>query len=1081
MDVNESGLTATSMPTTSTAQSLINDQRLIEAGFPCHQVGAETQRERGASSALPPLYYLHVWWARRPLTPSRAAILASLLPADADPEQFIRDLGIVRWQAKLGEQRWTLTGDTITKRLYQEDDGSWVLPVDKTVLKAVDKEQQRREACREMIDQLEEGSPEFQEDPMVQDWKTEVQELPSMGVYVGAKLEVVQATADPAGVKEKIEFAKRDDVKQVLGKAIRWDPEDSYGYSRAFATPIQPLPESQRKVVLDPTSGGGSIPFEALRLGHKVIANELNPVASVILKATLDYPVRFGESLLDDIEEWGEKLREKVEARMAPFTPFSPIPADQRAKLEAHLHKHPELVEEYATEHDHMGLLYCRQVTCPHCAGDAPLLNSLWLAKEGEKWGVAVKPQPDRTVRFEPFEVTNGNRGPNGEDLDAGTVSRGVGQCVHCHQAISGDEIKRQARGESELGKWKDVLYCVVGIRIEPKLDKHGKVQRFASGERKGEVKTQKVRYFRAPNDTDLQALQAAEYELEERRLDFEMKGLVPNEPFPPGNDMRPVNYGMPTWADLFTPRQLLGHLSVMETLQDAKSEILNELGEEKGRAVITYLQFAIDKIVDYNSRQTRWIPQRGTISGTFSRHDFSLKWTFGEMVYSGPSSGFRWGLSQAMAAYKGIEELVEERGKVGLTEGDSRQFQGSATHMPEVEDHSVDAVVMDPPYYDNVQYSELSDFYYVWQKKTLGDLYPGWFDHEVTDKALEAVANPARDGSAKGAKARYEELMQGIFAESKRVLKPEGIMTLMFTHKSSDAWETLTNSLIKAGWDITGTYPVDSEFGASTHQLNLAAAASTIFIACRPADRTDREPSSWAYEVKSKLEAAVREGLVEFERLKLNPVDRMIASWGRALRVYSAHWPVQDGDEEVPPTRAMQEAARVVAEEEVSRLSGGLVTVDDLDAESRLAVIALGINGLGDFAFDDALQMSRSLSFRLQNRNGNYRVSDDMVAYANVGEDERAAPLAIKGNKLRLLKPEERAAARLDNPQTLWDVLGGLIVTYRDGGIVAARNFLAQHGKRDSEALRGLLKVWAKECRDDELKREAQLIDYEL
>ncbi|UYO73960.1 DUF1156 domain-containing protein [Halomonas qinghailakensis] len=1075
---------------------LSNDQRLIEAGFPCHQVGAETQRERGASSALPPLYYLHVWWARRPLTPSRAAILASLLPADADSEQFIRDLGIVRWQAKLGEQHWTLINDTITKRLYQEEDGQWVLPVDKTVLAAVEKEQQRRKTCREMIVQLEDASPEFQEDPVVQGWKTDVQELPTMGVYVGGKLGVIHATADPAGVKDKIEFAKRDDVKQVLDKAIRWDPEDSYGYSRAFATPIEPLPESQRKVVLDPTSGGGSIPFEALRLGHKVIANELNPVASVILKATLDYPVRFGESLLGDIQEWGEKLRELVEAKMAPFTPFSPIPADQRAQLESHLHKHPELVEDYATEHDHMGLLYCRQVTCPHCEGDAPLLNSQWLSREGDKWGVAIEANGGK-VKFRPYEIVKSVRqgiktfsyGSNGEEIVdqdkkgtlTKTVADGVGQCVHCQQAIPSDEIKRQARGESEYGKWQDVLYCVVGIRMVPKLDKQGNIQRYATGDRKGEIKTQKIRYFRAPNQADLEALKAAEKKLNERRLDFEMKGLVPNEPFPQGNDMRPVNYGMPTWADMFTPRQLLGHLTVMEGLQDAKSQILDTLGDDKGRAVITYLQFAIDKIVDYNSRQTRWEYTRGVIKGGFGRHDFSLKWTFGEMVYAGPSSAFRWGVSQAVDAYKGMAGLVKERVKEGITSSELIQIMGSATDMAEIQSSSVDAVVMDPPYYNNVQYSELSDFYYVWQKRTLADLYPGWFDQELTDKTEEAVANPSRDGSAKSAKARYEELMRGIFAESKRVLKPDGLMTLMFTHKSADAWETLTNALIQSGWDITACMPVESESGYSTHQMNMASAASTIFIACRPADRRDSQPSSWGFEVKGKLETAVREGLVEFERLKLNPVDRMIASWGRALRVYSAHWPVQDGDEDVPPTRAMQEAARVVAEEEVSRLSGGLVTVDDLDAESRLAVIALGINGLGDFAFDDALQMSRSLNFRLQNRNGNYRVSNDLVAYANVGEDERAAPLAIRGNKLRLLKPEERASARLQSPQTLWDVLGGLIVTYRDGGIVAARNYLTEHDKRESDALRGLLKVWAKECRDDELKREAQLIDYEL
>jgi adenine-specific DNA methylase len=1046
-----------------------NDQRLIEAGFPCHQVGAETQRERGASSALPPLYYLHVWWARRPLTPSRAAILASLLPADADPEEFVKGLGIRVLVANVHGGSWVLGEDKIRQRIVNIN-GKLTLKVDAMVLRAYEREQNIREENRKQICKLLDKDDALKDDPVVVAWKNESIELPS--VREGEILDVSEAMGDPAWAKEKMAFTKQH--------GIRFSG-DAYNYPRAFSQPVVPVDKNDQKVILDPTSGGGSIPFEALRLGHKVIANELNPVASVILKATIDYPCKFGKSLLGDLEFYAEKIIRKVEHRLAPYFALGQLVND----IGQHEINLPDQLsqEEMAkcNSEDIIDFLYCRQVTCPHCAGDAPLLNSLWLSKEGEKWGVAVKPQPDRTVRFEPFEVTSGNRGPNGEDLDVGTVSRGVGQCVHCHQAISGDEIKRQARGESELGKWKDVLYCVVGIRLEPKLDKHGKVQRFASGERKGEIKTAKVRYFRAANQKDLAALKAAEQELEERRLEFEMKGLVPNEPFPPGNDMRPVNYGMPTWADMFTPRQLLGHLTVMEALQDAKSKILTELGEERGRAVITYLQFAIDKVVDYNSRQTRWISQRGTISGTFSRHDFSLKWTFGEMVYAGPSSGFRWGVSQVLDAYKGIEELVEERCKVGLKEGDLRQFQGSATDMPEVADHSVDAVVMDPPYYDNVQYSELSDFYYVWQKKTLGDLYPGWFDQEVTDKALEAVANPARDGSAGRAKARYEELMQGIFAESKRVLKPDGIMTLMFTHKSSDAWETLTNSLIQSGWDITGTYPVDSEFGASTHQLNQAAAASTIFIACRPADRGDREPSSWAYEVKGKLEAAVRDGLGEFERLKLNPVDRMIASWGRALRVYSAHWPVQDGDDEVPPTRAMQEAARVVAEEEVSRLSGGLVTVDDLDAESRLAVIALGINGLGDFAFDDALQMSRSLNFRLQNRNGNYRVSDDMVAYANVGEDERAAPLVIRGNKLRLLKPEERAATRLENPQTLWDVLGGLIITYREGGIVAARNYLSEHGKRDSDALRGLLKVWAKECRDDELRREAQLIDYEL
>ncbi|WP_372609469.1 DUF1156 domain-containing protein [Halomonas sp.] len=1070
MDINESGLTAASMPTTSTAP-LIDDQRLIEAGFPCHQVGAETRRERDTGKAPGP-HRLHVWWARRPLTPSRAAILASLLPANADSEDFVKGLGIRVYVADVHGSPWVVGEDKIRQRIANVN-GILTLKVDSVVLRAYEREKTIRQENRIQINKIVDNDESIITDPVIMAWEAESGKLPELSL--GEALHVSELMGDPAWAKEKMAFTKQHKVR-FSG--------DAYNYPRAFSQLISAVKKNESKVVLDPTSGGGSIPFEALRLGHEVIANELNPVGSVVLKATIDYPRRFGVGLLEDVENYSNKLLSYIDGKMNPYFSlgqFVPDLGQHEISMPSQLNE-----EEMAlcNSEDIADYLYCRQIICPHCAGEAPLLNSLWLSKQGDKWAVAVKPQPDRSVRFEPFEITAGNHGLSGEDLDAGTVSRGVGQCVHCHQAISGDEIKRQARGESELGKWKDVLYCLVGIRLEPKLDNHGKVQRFASGERKGEIKTQKIRYFRAPNTADMKALQAAERNLEERRLEFEMKGLVPNEPIPSGSKTsEPMRYGMNSWEEMFTPRQLLGHLTAMEAIQKYKNNIIDEFGEEKGRAIVTYLQFIIDKFVDYNSRQTRWIQQRGQVSGTFGRHDFSLKWTFGEMVFSGPSSGFAWAQKSVCEA---LEEIIELLGVP--FEGVGQDFQnlpsqlkGSASSMQEVKSETVDAIVMDPPYYDNVQYSELSDFYYVWQKKTLGDLYPGWFENEVTDKSLEAVANPARDGSAKGAKARYEELMQGIFAESKRVLKPDGIMTLMFTHKSSDAWETLTNSLIQSGWDITGTVPVDSEFGSSTHQLNLAAAASTIFIACRPADRHDREPSSWAYEVKGKLETAVRDGLVEFDRLKLNPVDRMIASWGRALRVYSAHWPVQDGNDDVPPTRAMQEAARVVAEEEVSRLSGGLVTVDDLDAESRLAVIALGINGLGDFAFDDALQMSRSLNFRLQLKNGNYKTNDDMVAYANVGESERAAPLAIRGNKLRLLKPDERAAARLENPQTLWDVLGGLIVTYRDGGIVAARNFLAQHGKRDSDALRGLLKVWAKECRDDELKREAQMIDYEL
>ena len=556
-------------------------------------------------------------------------------------------------------------------------------------------------------------------------------------------------TADPAHVNERIEFAKSNIVTECLGSGIRWDPEDLYCYSRGYTK--NPEPNAQPLVVLDPTSGGGSIPFEALRLGHKVIANELNPVATTILYATLDYPARYGIDLAKDIEEWGQKLVAHVDEQMRPFTPFSPLDDSERANLKRHIATCPEILPQFdVPEYDQQGLLYVRTVTCPHCGGEAPLFNTFWLSKEAkDPWAVEVvcdgKPQGG-SVSFRPYRITSKLTKEETARIDAGTVARGVGSCVHCKQGIDGAEIKAQARGESPRGKWRDVLYTVAAVRFEPKLDKHGKPEIYGSGARKGEIKTRKVRFFRAPNDRDQQALHDAEAELQRRWDAWDREGLIPSEKIPKGSKTsEPTRYGMERWCDMFTPRQLLGHLHAIDCLNHMKSDIRAQFGEEKTRALITYIQFAIDKCVDYNSRQTRWHYGRGVMVGTFGRHDFSLKWTFGEMVFAGPGTGLSWGLSQVIDAYHGIAEL-----SVGKDTGDPDVdiVNGTAGSMRSVSDKTVDLICMDPPYYDNVQYSELSDFYYCWQKRTLADLY-GHYSSRYTDKANEAVANQVRDGSS--------------------------------------------------------------------------------------------------------------------------------------------------------------------------------------------------------------------------------------------------------------------------------------------------------------------------------------------
>ena len=288
---------------------------------------------------------------------------------------------------------------------------------------------------------------------------------------------------------------------------------------RAFTNNPSIIPSGV--TVLDPTAGGGSIPFEALRLGHTVIANELNPVATVILHATLDYPADLVQGLSRISRNGARSFCDQVEHGMKGLAPFSPLPEVERARLSTTLKHCPEVFPQFdVPEYDHIGLIYARQVTCPHCGGEAPLLNTCWLSKEaGDPWGVRVVPDGrprGGKVTFQTYRVVKG-RGPHGEDPNLATVDRGVGQCVHCQQAIPEGEIKAQARGESPHGRWSDRLYCVVAVRLEPLLDEQGQPLRYTSGLMAGEIKTRKVRFFRPPNDRDLQALEEAEKRLQEK------------------------------------------------------------------------------------------------------------------------------------------------------------------------------------------------------------------------------------------------------------------------------------------------------------------------------------------------------------------------------------------------------------------------------------------------------------------------------------------------------------------------------------------------------------------------------------
>jgi len=274
----------------------------------------------------------------------------------------------------------------------------------------------------------------------------------------------------------------------------------------------------------------------------------------------------------------------------------------------------------------------------------------------------------------------------------------------------------------------------------------------------------------------------------------------------------------------------------------------------------------------------------------------------------------------------------------------------GSGDQLSYLAAGSVDAVVLDPPYYDNVMYAELSDFFYVWLKRTAGLLFPEQFASHLTDKDREAVANPAKfkafkqvkgSGGVKRRAARdYQERMGAIFAEARRVLKPDGIMTLMFTHKASGAWDALAKGLVDAGFVISASWPIQTEAEGSLHIKDKNAAKSTILLVCRPhATRRAGDPeleTTWWEDVEPQVEAVVREHVAEFQAAGMGGVDLYLACFGPALEVFSKHWPMKRGRPIQKPEPAKGAQLKLVEEEEFDPYS---VRPEDALMAARRAV----------------------------------------------------------------------------------------------------------------------------------------------
>lgn len=937
----------------------VRDRRLIEEWLPIAELSEESTRERRSMTALPPTYYLHVWWARRPLVASRAAVLGSLLPERADRESFLHVLGI---------------------------------------------------------------------------------------------------HGDPIAARRAIERAKR------RGSRI----ENPYDYDRAFK--YCPTHEDRcwleqdgkrnwRSIrVLDPTAGGGAIPFETHRSGLVTLGNDLNPVAALVANATVTWPARFPRELGDEFEALGRDWRQRIQEPLEGLFVQTGW---------------PDIVD--------VTYLHAHTVRCPYCFGLVPLSPNWRLASDGT--GVRLRPDigggrsaEDRVCTFEIVRKAR--------DQSPGTVSRGTATCPYpdCGQVIDGDEVKRQAQ-DGEMGSQ---LYVVIYKRRVKKILKSGKPG-----------KDKWVRGYRAPKPEDDNSSEI-EARLEEKLPEWEAFDIIPSQRIPDGNKTTEAQrYGMTRWRDLYSPRQLLSH--------GTSVEIFREMLEEDRRqgkltpvrkAAYGYLALTLDTVLNYNSRGGRWDSTTSRVRSFFDRHDYAFVWSFGEMASLIDGLGYDWAIDKTAKAIQEIVQLVAPEAAdtqhhdlfsdhSDLSKPDAIPEASpppvtitckSADNLDHLGDASIDAIVMDPPWEANVMYAELSDFFYVWLKRTAGHVFPELFRSQLTDKDNEAVANVARFKGQKGAGARatrdYQERMAAIFAECRRVLKQNGIMTLMFTHKAAGAWDALTTGLMKAGFVITASWPINTEAPGALGIKDKAAATSTIFLVCRPRERygLDAEKETrWWEDAEPLVAEAVRRRVEEFQKAGIGGVDLYLASFGPALEEFSRHWPLERRsprpkpkrrnrqldifEEEWDPYATTPEDALDVARREVKRWRldqlARMQSDDDLDPVTAFFVLAWDAFKAPKFAYDEGLKLARAVGVNLET---------DVVGRLG----------AKDGQNLVLWDSPDRAAkgalGPADGSRAMIDALHHAAHLARIRSLDAARDMLADEGMAGSPdfaiALEAVLEV---------------------
>jgi adenine-specific DNA methylase len=789
--------------------------------------------------------------------------------------------------------------------------------------------------------------------------------------------------ADDAAVREKLlSFISRL-ANRKLSTDFNW-LSVARGLIRAAYPEEAPL-------VVDPFSGGGSIPLEGLRLGCDVTASDLNPVACINLKALLEEIPRGGQHLAPQLRAMAKEIGDSTQQELGALYPPDPDGAQPIAYL------------------------WARTVRCetPDCGAEVPIFRSGWLAKRGVS---------NAKYMEEDFQGRNValviEAAPRGGPITFRIV-RGIGRERPAPGLIEIRGTKTPGNNASVRCPCCDTV--LPGSRTNPRTviqlrEQHGGAEvhfdesgRRLSGAFLLAVVTRKPanagQQYRLPTQYDYDTLWNADKVLRNWQAAFDNSRLTPfpNEPLPAEGTLgfRVQRYGMTIWSDLFTGRQRLITACLVEKIARVQQTALQHL-----------LALALDRVAMSNMSLTRWNASAEKMQHTFGRQALPIVWDFAELCP----------LADAPGSWTGAVELISDViiSSSISTPGDVSVSDARNSSLP---DGSAGIWFTDPPYYDAVPYADLSDFFFVWLKRALPDnpllLDPDDPGNPLTPKIAEIIQDRSKNvGNEPKDKSFFERSMARAFNEGRRIIQEDGIGCVIFAHKTTEGWEALLSGITKGGWIVTGSWPIATEMGTRLRARDSAALATSVHLVCRP--RTKDRIGDWA-DVLRELPERVGEWMTRLEGQGIRGADLVFACIGPALEIFSQFSRVEapDGREVLLPEYLQKvwevvgrtALAQVLGTAEAQAQNGG---AGALEEDARLTTLFLWThrstagNGVDTDSDDDAEDQS-----------------DDEEAQEN-GDDRKAA----KGLKL-IFDIVRRFAQPLGIRLDAWE--GRIIETEKD------------------------------------------------